>query len=69
MVWGMWVREVILAVPTCIGRKKRGREGRRLRLALSRADAPPVGAWKREERRRGRLWAGDNAATGNSQME
>lgn len=29
MVWGMWVREVILAVPTCVGRKKRGRAGRR----------------------------------------
>jgi len=29
------------------------REGRRLRLALSRADAPPVGSWKREERAAG----------------
>ena len=30
----MWVREVILTVPACVGRKKRGREGRRGRLRV-----------------------------------
>ena len=51
MVWGMWVREVILAVPTCIGRKKRGREGWRGILRCSgwvaaggRGSADGVGA-------------------------
>ena len=47
MVWGMWVREVILAVPTCIGRKKRGREGWRGRLALSWVGRRR-GMWKRD---------------------